>query len=315
MRHPTRCRDACPRTQARRERLTALALPRDQRYAVLPARSCKRVCTAALSPSRAAWRTDAAKHHHARPGAGRGRRARGRDPVGRAGDRAASAATTSCSSTARHPRAQPRGTRARRLPLPARDAGILDRSGEQVPQAGVRAGQAFRVLLRRRPALGACDADRAAHGACGRSPTSAAASAPGRRRAGRSRRRPTPSRRREAGAMALKLIIGNKNYSSWSLRPWIAMKVAGIAFEEEVISLDAKDFKARVSAVLGHRQGAGAGRRRRPRLGVARDPRISRREISASRPVAGRCRRRARMPARSPPRCMPASCRCAGTCR
>ncbi|PYQ83364.1 MAG: glutathione S-transferase, partial [Acidobacteria bacterium] len=27
--------------------------------------------------------------------------------------------------------------------------------------------------------------------------------------------------------MALKLIIGNKNYSSWSLRPWIAMKVAG----------------------------------------------------------------------------------------
>ena len=39
--------------------------------------------------------------------------------------------------------------------------------------------------------------------------------------------------------MGLKLIIGNKNYSSWSLRPWIAMKVAGIAFDEEVISLDA----------------------------------------------------------------------------
>jgi Glutathione S-transferase, N-terminal domain len=37
--------------------------------------------------------------------------------------------------------------------------------------------------------------------------------------------------------MALKLIIGNKNYSSWSLRPWIAMKVAGIAFEETVIPL------------------------------------------------------------------------------
>jgi glutathione S-transferase len=37
--------------------------------------------------------------------------------------------------------------------------------------------------------------------------------------------------------MALKLIIGNKNYSSWSLRPWIAMKVAGIAFEEQVIPL------------------------------------------------------------------------------
>jgi glutathione S-transferase len=51
--------------------------------------------------------------------------------------------------------------------------------------------------------------------------------------------------------MELKLIIGNKNYSSWSLRPWIAMKVAGIAFEEEVISLSATDFKARVGKVSG----------------------------------------------------------------
>ena len=51
--------------------------------------------------------------------------------------------------------------------------------------------------------------------------------------------------------MALTLIIGNKNYSSWSLRPWIAMKVAGIPFEETVISLDAADFKARVGAVSG----------------------------------------------------------------
>ena len=37
--------------------------------------------------------------------------------------------------------------------------------------------------------------------------------------------------------MALTLIIGNKNYSSWSFRPWIAMKVAGIAFEEKVVPL------------------------------------------------------------------------------
>jgi glutathione S-transferase len=51
--------------------------------------------------------------------------------------------------------------------------------------------------------------------------------------------------------MALHLIIGNKNYSSWSLRPWIAMKVAGIAFEETVISLQAPDFKARVTAFGG----------------------------------------------------------------
>ncbi|MBI1204822.1 MAG: glutathione S-transferase [Rhodopseudomonas sp.] len=37
--------------------------------------------------------------------------------------------------------------------------------------------------------------------------------------------------------MALTLVIGNKNYSSWSLRPWIAMKAAGIAFDEVVIPL------------------------------------------------------------------------------
>ena len=30
----------------------------------------------------------------------------------------------------------------------------------------------------------------------------------------------------------LKLYIGNKNYSSWSLRPWLMLKQAGIAFEE-----------------------------------------------------------------------------------
>ena len=51
--------------------------------------------------------------------------------------------------------------------------------------------------------------------------------------------------------MALTLLIGNKNYSSWSMRPWIAMKVAGIAFDEEVISLDASDFKARVGRISG----------------------------------------------------------------
>jgi glutathione S-transferase len=49
----------------------------------------------------------------------------------------------------------------------------------------------------------------------------------------------------------LKLIIGNKNYSSWSMRPWIAMKVAGIAFDETVISLDAANFKATVSPYSG----------------------------------------------------------------
>ncbi|AOY01441.1 glutathione S-transferase family protein [Jeongeupia sp. USM3] len=30
----------------------------------------------------------------------------------------------------------------------------------------------------------------------------------------------------------MKLVIGNKNHSSWSLRPWLAMKVAGLHFDE-----------------------------------------------------------------------------------
>ena len=51
--------------------------------------------------------------------------------------------------------------------------------------------------------------------------------------------------------MALKLIIGNKNYSSWSMRPWIAMKVANIPFEERVISLNAPDFRQIVGSASG----------------------------------------------------------------
>lgn len=35
----------------------------------------------------------------------------------------------------------------------------------------------------------------------------------------------------------LTLVIGNKNYSSWSLRPWIAMKQMGLEFDEIRISL------------------------------------------------------------------------------
>lgn len=35
----------------------------------------------------------------------------------------------------------------------------------------------------------------------------------------------------------LRLVIGNKNYSSWSMRPWVAMKACGIPFEEVLIPL------------------------------------------------------------------------------
>ena len=42
----------------------------------------------------------------------------------------------------------------------------------------------------------------------------------------------------------LVLTIGDKNVSSWSLRPWILLKTAEIAFEEETILLDRPDTRA-----------------------------------------------------------------------
>jgi glutathione S-transferase len=37
--------------------------------------------------------------------------------------------------------------------------------------------------------------------------------------------------------VTLKLVIGNKNYSSWSMRPWLALRASHIAFEEIFIPL------------------------------------------------------------------------------
>ena len=39
----------------------------------------------------------------------------------------------------------------------------------------------------------------------------------------------------------LTLYIGNKNYSSWSMRPWVLMKQADIPFTEEKVRFDAFD--------------------------------------------------------------------------
>jgi len=44
----------------------------------------------------------------------------------------------------------------------------------------------------------------------------------------------------------LTLVIGNKNYSSWSLRPWIFMKTAGIDFAEKRVALDTDQTKAQL---------------------------------------------------------------------
>lgn len=46
----------------------------------------------------------------------------------------------------------------------------------------------------------------------------------------------------------LHITIGNKNYSSWSLRPWIAMREKGLEFAETIIPLDQEDTASRILA-------------------------------------------------------------------
>lgn len=43
------------------------------------------------------------------------------------------------------------------------------------------------------------------------------------------------------------LVIGNKNYSSWSLRPWLLLRHFGVAFEEIRLPLDTPQFVAEVA--------------------------------------------------------------------
>ncbi|MHB8447461.1 MAG: glutathione S-transferase family protein [Rudaea sp.] len=43
------------------------------------------------------------------------------------------------------------------------------------------------------------------------------------------------------------LVVGSKNYSSWSLRPWLLLRQFGVAFEEIVLPLDVPEFYARIA--------------------------------------------------------------------
>lgn len=42
----------------------------------------------------------------------------------------------------------------------------------------------------------------------------------------------------------MKLIVGNKNYSSWSLRGWLAAKQSGLNFEEIIVNLGGEEWEA-----------------------------------------------------------------------
>lgn len=50
--------------------------------------------------------------------------------------------------------------------------------------------------------------------------------------------------------MSLTLFIGERNYSSWSLRPWLVLKWSGLPFQEQFISLDQPGYgDSRIAAI------------------------------------------------------------------
>ena len=55
----------------------------------------------------------------------------------------------------------------------------------------------------------------------------------------------------------MQLYIGNKNYSSWSMRPWVLMTQAGIAFDEVLLRFDAFTAESRFKREVGKVSPAG----------------------------------------------------------
>lgn len=54
-----------------------------------------------------------------------------------------------------------------------------------------------------------------------------------------------------------KLTIGNKNYSSWSMRPWVLLRQAGIPFEEVLVRFDSFDTDSQFKQTLARLNPAG----------------------------------------------------------
>lgn len=48
------------------------------------------------------------------------------------------------------------------------------------------------------------------------------------------------------------LYIGNKNYSSWSLRPWLLMKHFGVPFTEHMVSVAGRDYNPALKPLAGN---------------------------------------------------------------
>ena len=48
---------------------------------------------------------------------------------------------------------------------------------------------------------------------------------------------------------SLTLVIGNKNYSSWSMRPWVLMRARGIPFQERLLKFESQDWKDHIGTL------------------------------------------------------------------
>jgi glutathione S-transferase len=110
------------------------------------------------------------------------------------------------------------------------------------------------------------------------------------------------------------LLIGNKNYSSWSMRPWLLLHHLGVQFTEERLSFADPQWKVRVAEL--------SPSARVPVLWIDDDPvweSLAIAEAIAETFPPRRCgpsmRAHAGSHARSAARCTPGSPSCAGTCR
>ena len=117
----------------------------------------------------------------------------------------------------------------------------------------------------------------------------------------------------------MQLFIGNKNYSSWSMRPWVLMRHFEIPFDEVMVRFD--DFERRLDLQAAHRAGgadrarAGAGRRRPGGVGHAGDRGIPGRALASTCRCGRAMRAIAPVHAACARRCMPGFRRCAAPAR
>ncbi len=121
----------------------------------------------------------------------------------------------------------------------------------------------------------------------------------------------------EGGSMAddgYTIVIGDKNYSSWSLRPWLALKACDIPFQEERIRLRQPESKAEILRLSP----SGKVPALKTELGIIWDSLAILEYLAEQHPRAelwpGIPRSARRGALRSPPRCTQDSPRCATTC-